>query len=55
MATALAGVDPIIMLTGPIPATQRALAKRGSGSTPSTSSRSTRPSPGWIATVIERL
>lgn len=29
VATALAGVDPTIMLTGPIPATQRALAKAG--------------------------
>lgn len=28
---ALAGVDPIIMLTGPIPATQKALAKSGLG------------------------
>jgi acetyl-CoA acetyltransferase family protein len=27
VATALAGVDPVIMLTGPIPATQRALKK----------------------------
>src|SRR5262249_3838103 len=29
VATALAGVDPTIMLTGPIPATQRALKKAG--------------------------
>jgi acetyl-CoA acetyltransferase family protein len=29
VATALAGVDPVIMLTGPIPATQRVLAKAG--------------------------
>jgi len=29
VATALAGVDPVIMLTGPIPATQRALKKAG--------------------------
>jgi len=29
IATALAGVDPTIMLTGPIPATQRVLAKAG--------------------------
>ncbi len=29
VATALAGVDPTIMLTGPIPATQRVLAKAG--------------------------
>ena len=29
VATALAGVDPSIMLTGPIPATQRVLAKAG--------------------------
>jgi acetyl-CoA acetyltransferase family protein len=29
VATALAGVDPTIMLTGPIPATQRALRKAG--------------------------
>ena len=29
MATALAGVDPTIMLTGPIPATQRVLKKAG--------------------------
>ncbi|MBI2161599.1 MAG: thiolase family protein [Candidatus Rokubacteria bacterium] len=29
VATALAGVDPVIMLTGPIPATQRALRKAG--------------------------
>ncbi|MDP9210287.1 MAG: thiolase family protein, partial [Actinomycetota bacterium] len=31
VATALAGVDPTIMLTGPIPATQRVLAKAGLG------------------------
>jgi len=29
VATALAGVDPVIMLTGPIPATQRVLRKAG--------------------------
>jgi acetyl-CoA acetyltransferase family protein len=29
VATALAGVDPVIMLTGPIPATQRVLARAG--------------------------
>ena len=29
VATALAGVDPVIMLTGPIPATQRVLKKAG--------------------------
>ena len=29
VATALAGVDPTIMLTGPIPATERVLAKAG--------------------------
>ncbi|MEK7377828.1 MAG: thiolase family protein, partial [Candidatus Binatota bacterium] len=29
VATALAGVDPTIMLTGPIPATQRVLKKAG--------------------------
>ena len=29
IATALAGVDPVIMLTGPIPATQRVLKKAG--------------------------
>jgi acetyl-CoA acetyltransferase family protein len=29
VATALAGVDPVIMLTGPIPATQRVLDKAG--------------------------
>ena len=29
VATALAGVDPTIMLTGPIPATQRVLRKAG--------------------------
>jgi acetyl-CoA acyltransferase len=29
IATALAGVDPVIMLTGPIPATQRVLRKAG--------------------------
>jgi acetyl-CoA acetyltransferase family protein len=29
VATALAGVDPVIMLTGPIPATRRALDKAG--------------------------
>lgn len=29
VATAQAGVDPVIMLTGPIPATRRALAKAG--------------------------
>jgi acetyl-CoA acetyltransferase family protein len=29
VATALAGVDPVIMLTGPIPATRRALKKAG--------------------------
>src|SRR5215467_7231929 len=29
VATALAGVDPVIMLTGPIPATRRVLAKAG--------------------------
>jgi len=31
VATALAGVDPTIMLTGPIPATRRVLAKAGLG------------------------
>ncbi|MBI4637117.1 MAG: thiolase family protein [Candidatus Rokubacteria bacterium] len=31
VATALAGVDPTIMLTGPIPATQRVLKKAGLG------------------------
>ena len=31
VATALAGVDPTIMLTGPIPATRRALARSGLG------------------------
>jgi len=31
VATALAGVDPTIMLTGPIPATQRALKKAALG------------------------
>jgi len=31
VATALAGVDPVIMLTGPIPATRRVLAKAGLG------------------------
>src|SRR5262245_20887399 len=31
VATALAGVDPVIMLTGPIPATQRVLRKAGLG------------------------
>ena len=29
MATALSGADPTIMLTGPMPATQKALAKAG--------------------------
>ena len=45
---ALAGVDPVRMLTGPIPATQKALERSpGSASTTSISSRSTRRSPRW--------
>ena len=41
----LAGADPVIMLTAPIPATQKALKPPVSLSTRSVSSRSTRPSP----------
>ena len=44
-AFALAGVDPRIMLTGPIPATPRCWRRPASPSTTSTWSRSTRPSP----------
>ena len=40
----LAGADPVIMLTAPIPATQKALKKSGLGSTTSARSRSTRRS-----------
>ena len=42
------GVDPVTMLTGPIPATTRLLERSGlERSTTSTSSRSTRPSRRW--------
>ena len=45
-AVAMAGVDPIIMLTGPIPATAKvARSARGWRSATSARSRSTRPSP----------
>ncbi len=44
---ALAGDDPILMLTAPIPATVRILERAGSRSTTSTGSRSTRRSPAW--------
>jgi acetyl-CoA C-acetyltransferase len=39
VATALSGADPTIMLTGPMPATRKALAKAASPSGRSTSSR----------------
>ena len=42
--TCLVGSDPVLMLTGPIPATQHLLDATGSRSTTSTSSRSTRRS-----------
>ena len=40
----LAGADPVIMLTAPIPATQKALKRPACRSTRSGCSRSTRPS-----------
>jgi acetyl-CoA acetyltransferase len=39
------GVDPVMMLTGPIPATQKLLERNGMKISTSTCSRSTRPSP----------
>jgi acetyl-CoA C-acetyltransferase len=44
VATALSGADPTIMLTGPMPATRKVLARRDSRSTISICSRSTRRS-----------
>ncbi len=45
---ALAGVDPVIMLTGAIPATQKVLASAGlTAGRHRRCSRSTRPSPRW--------
>jgi len=44
VARAVVGSDPELMLTGPIPATQKALSMAGCGSKTSTPSRSTRPS-----------
>ena len=44
------GADPVIMLTGPIPTTQKMLKRNGMTSTTSICSRSTRRSPrdpGW--------
>ena len=55
------GVDPVIMLTGPIPATHKLLNRTGSGSRTSTCSRSTKRSPrSWwpgsaSSSLIERV
>ncbi len=45
LAAAVSGADPTIMLTGPAPASRKALAKAASTPPTSTSTRSTRPSP----------
>ena len=42
--TCIVGSDPVLMLTGPIPATEHLLERNGSPSTTSTWSRSTRRS-----------
>ena len=47
-ATAKIGTDPTIMLTGPVPVTEKILREAGMSTSPtSASSRSTRPSPPW--------
>jgi acetyl-CoA acetyltransferase family protein len=45
VAGAVAGANPVLMLTGPIPATAKVLGKTGLGIGDIGSSRSTRPSP----------
>ena len=47
VATATSGSDPVIMLTGPTPATRKVLDRAGRRSTTSTCSNSTRPSRRW--------
>ena len=47
VATATSGADPVIMLTGPTPATRKVLDRAGLTSTTSTCSSSTRRSRRW--------
>ncbi|MCF2437091.1 hypothetical protein LV779_35675 [Streptomyces thinghirensis] len=44
---AATGSDPLLMLTGVVPATEKVLRRASSPSATSTCSRSTRPSPAW--------